>query len=224
MALQRTLRGKVRSGKVEDPGSHGSGGDSGKGSDLASSTMLQLYAEYERARGGLLWVLQATVIIAQVFVARYVVRGEWWSPIRYLPLYVAYFPVSQVLRYRLYRQAGRVESEKALREARRSVSRMALTAVLTITVVWFVSPATPTVPVWFGIGWTLALWGVLLVAGRLPADFPLFLYVWFMTTDALRDTHRFDTVAWLFAAFMIVVGVVEHIRYGQAFARKADTR
>lgn len=107
---------------------------------------------------------------------------------------------------------------------RRETWWLGLYAVGAIILVRVLSHETSTVPLLVNVGWTLALWGVIAALGRLPADFPSFLYVWFLTTDALMGRHLYDRFAWVYATVLVLVGLVEHQKYTNAFARKGDVK
>ncbi len=175
-------------------------------------------------------MLQGVLLLAQAYiVGPRAVTGYWWSPAAFLPLYLGYFLVRGPLWRRLYGRSGYVEREKSLEFVR--IMAWIIPVVLVMFVVDFwprqANPGPLSVPVWIACAWTLGMWGVLLVAGRLGIDWLYFLgHHQYALNVAVRlgssepaFTAYYQGPLKLFALVLIIGGLYEHWRFQQAYGR-----
>ncbi|MDQ7793801.1 MAG: hypothetical protein RDU89_05195 [bacterium] len=170
--------------------------------DRGQDAQSRAYAAFERGKGGLLHVLQAALL-----TLIYLVHGVLGSGLAGLAsswaLYSLYFALRWPLWLRVYRREGHLEERKVLAEARSQVTViLVLYPILTLSTYHLAGVPLATGLI-CAVGWAL----LLVLFGRLPADGPMLLFV-FWASGVWR---RLPPDRWYLAmAILVAVGWWQH--------------
>lgn len=132
-----------------------------------TATKVDWYAEFERKRGGLLYVLQAGVGVFMFAAASAAGRNVALALGLMAPAYFLYFVFRGSVWRRLYRPWGHVEDRAALREARHSVW-LTMALVVALPLLLSLNPHRP--PLGLAVVLLLAEGLAVVLLGRVPVD------------------------------------------------------
>lgn len=129
---------------------------------------LKAYAEFERRRGGLLYVMQAVAILLQECLILLITDvPALWAPAVLLPPYAAYFLLRDRVWTHLYRQQGHLDSVVARDDAKQQLRFAAPWGAL---IGWVVSARKGSRVAFTTTLWTGLIWAPVAFWGRLPVD------------------------------------------------------